>query len=64
MLIMQIFIYRFKKFPVSLTADKGGPASFECELDCNPATIAWLKDGKEVKEQSMKYRSVLYRINL
>lgn len=46
----------YKKFPSSLTVDKGNSASFEAELDSAPTTIAWMKDGKEMKEQSMKYR--------
>jgi hypothetical protein len=52
----QTFNPVFKKFPHSLTVDKGGSASFEAELDSAPASIAWMKDGKEMKEQTMKYR--------
>jgi len=46
----------FIKFPASLTADKGGAASFEAELNCTPSSVSWMKDGKEVKELPMKYR--------
>jgi len=46
----------FKSFPVSLTVDKGASASFEGVVDSPPTTVAWMKDGKEMKEQSMKYR--------
>lgn len=46
----------FKTFPHSLTVDKGASASFEGVVDSPPSTIAWMKDGKEMKEQSMKYR--------
>lgn len=52
----QTFNPVFKKFPSSLTVEKSASASFEAELDTNPATIAWMKDGKEMKEQTMKYR--------
>ena len=46
----------FKRFPASLTVDKAASASFEAELDAPPASVIWMKDGREIKEQGMKYR--------
>jgi len=46
----------FKSFPTSLTVNKGSSASFEATLTAPPATVTWMKDGKEVKEQPMKHR--------
>jgi len=52
----ELFTPKFKKFPVSLTVDKSSSASFEAEIDSPPSTVTWMKDGKEIKEQGMKYR--------
>jgi len=46
----------FVKYPTSVTSNKGAAASFEAELNCSPSSVAWMKDGKEVKEQPMKHR--------
>ena len=46
----------FTAFPASLTVARGAAASFEATLNAAPATVAWMKDGKEVKEQPMKHR--------
>lgn len=46
----------FTTFPSSLTVTRGTSASFEASLNCSPATVSWMKDGKEVKEQPMKHR--------
>ena len=46
----------FTAFPGSLTVARGAAASFEATLNAPPATVAWMKDGKEVKEQAMKHR--------
>jgi len=46
----------FTSFPPSLTVSKGSSASFEATLNGSPATVTWMKDGKEVKEQPMKHR--------
>jgi len=51
-----VFAPTFKKFPSSLTVEKSGSASFEAEVDSAPTTVAWMKDGREIKEQGMKYR--------
>jgi len=47
---------KFVRFPVSFTAERGSAASFEAELNGPPATVLWTKDGREIKEQGMKYR--------
>jgi len=47
---------RFTRFPVSLTVDRAASASFEAVLEAAPASVAWMKDGRELKEQAMKYR--------
>jgi hypothetical protein len=39
-----------------LTVARGAAASFEATLNAAPATVAWMKDGTEVKEQPMKHR--------
>jgi len=52
----EVFAPRFKRFPISLSVEKGAAASFEAELDAAPATVAWMKDGRELKELPMKYR--------
>merc|ERR1711973_495100 len=52
----EVFAPKFKKFPVSLTVEKSGSASFEAEIDSPPSTVSWMKDGREIKEQGMKYR--------
>lgn len=52
----EVFAPKFKKFPVSLTVEKSASASFEAEIDSPPSTVAWMKDGREIKEQGMKYR--------
>lgn len=46
----------FTAFPASLTVNRGSAASFEAALNGPPATISWMKDGKEVKELPMKHR--------
>ena len=46
----------FVKFPASLTVERGASASFEAELSAAPASVSWMKDGREVKEQPMKFR--------
>jgi len=46
----------FVKFPASLTVERGAAASFEAELNSAPGTVSWMKDGREVKEQPMKFR--------
>ena len=60
----EVFAPRFKRFPVSLSVEKGAAASFEAELHAAPATVAWMKDGRELKELPMKYRSVLSLIRV
>lgn len=52
----EVFAPKYKRFPISLTVEKSSAASFEAELDAPPATINWMKDGRELKEQGMKYR--------
>jgi len=52
----EIFAPKFKKFPISLTVEKSASASFEADIDSPPSTVAWMKDGREIKEQGMKYR--------
>lgn len=47
---------KFVRYPVSFTADRGSAASFEVELNAPPASVRWTKDGRELKEQAMKYR--------
>ncbi len=47
---------KFVRFPVSFTAERGSAASFEAELNGPPATVLWTKDGREIREQAMKYR--------
>merc|ERR1719297_638376 len=46
----------FVKFPVSLTVERGAAASFEAQLSAAPGSVSWMKDGREVKEQPMKFR--------
>lgn len=46
----------FVKFPVSLTVERGAAASFEAQLNAAPGSVSWMKDGREVKEQPMKFR--------
>ena len=52
----EVFVPRFKRFPVSLSVAKGASACFEAEADSAPASVTWMKDGRELKEQPMKYR--------
>lgn len=48
---------KFGRFPVSFTAERGSAASFEAELLSGPpASVLWTKDGREIREQAMKYR--------
>jgi hypothetical protein len=47
---------KFVRFPVSFTAERGSAASFEAELNGPPASVLWTKDGREIREQGMKYR--------
>ena len=47
---------KFVRYPVSFTAERGSAASFEAELDAPPASVRWTKDGRELREQAMKYR--------
>ena len=53
---LQVHAPIFTAFPSSLTVARGAAASFEATLNAPPATVAWMKDGKEVKEQAMKHR--------
>ena len=53
---IQVHAPIFTAFPSSLTVARGAAASFEATLNAPPATVAWMKDGKEVKEQAMKHR--------
>jgi hypothetical protein len=46
----------FTKFPTSLTVPRSSAASFCAEVEPLPTSVVWMKDGKEVKEQPMKYR--------
>lgn len=46
----------FVKFPASLTVERGAAASFEATLSAAPGSVSWMKDGREVKEQPMKFR--------
>jgi len=52
----EVFAPQFSTYPASLTVDKGRAASFEAVLSSAPTTVTWMKDGKEIKEQPMKYR--------
>lgn len=56
----QLLKPRFKTFPSSLTVTRSSPASFDGELaEVDAASIVkvtWMKDGREIKEQGMKYR--------
>jgi len=52
----EIFAPQFTSYPTSLTVDKGKAASFEAIVSTTPTSVIWMKDGKEVKEQPMKYR--------
>merc|ERR1712106_401401 len=52
----EVFAPQFSTYPSSLTVDKGRAASFEAVLSSAPTTVTWMKDGKELKEQQMKYR--------
>jgi len=52
----EVFAPAFKRFPVSLSVERGASASFEAEVDAPPASLIWMKDGRELKEQAMKYR--------
>ena len=54
--LSQVHAPIFTAFPASLTVARGAAASFEATLNAAPATVAWMKDGKEVKEQPMKHR--------
>ena len=54
--LSQVHAPIFTAFPTSLTVARGAAASFEATLNAAPATVAWMKDGKEVKEQPMKHR--------
>ena len=47
---------QFVRFPVSFTTERGSAASFEAELNGPPASVHWTKDGREIREQAMKYR--------
>jgi Immunoglobulin I-set domain len=47
---------KFVRYPVSFTAERGSAASFEAEIDAPPASVRWMKDGRELREQAMKYR--------
>jgi len=52
----EIFAPQFVSYPTSLTVDRGLAASFEAVVNTAPTSVIWMKDGKEVKEQPMKYR--------
>lgn len=52
----EVFSPQFTSYPTSLTVDKGRAASFEAAVSTTPTSVIWMKDGKEVKEQPMKYR--------
>ena len=47
---------RFKTFPKSLTVAKNSTAKFECETFEAAKEVAWMKDGKELKEIPLKLR--------
>jgi len=48
---------RFTRFPSSLTVGRGATASFEAECsDSAPKEVAWMKDGKQLRETPMKVR--------
>jgi len=52
----EIFAPQFSSYPSSLTVEKGRAASFEAKLTSAATSVTWMKDGKELKEQPMKYR--------
>lgn len=45
----------FAKFPISVSVSEGENAQFECELDGEVQTLAWLKDGKPIDETRSRY---------
>ena len=48
----------FKTFPLSATVSEGESATFDTETEEEPLQINWLKDGKQIKENTSKYRFV------
>jgi len=52
----EVFAPQFSTYPSSLTVDKGRAATFEAVLNSAATNVTWMKDGKELKEQPMKYR--------
>jgi len=52
----EVFAPKFTRYPVSLTVKRSAAASFEAEVDGSPTNVIWMKDGREIKQQEMKYR--------
>lgn len=46
----------FKTFPISATVSQSEVATFVAETEDEPLQISWLKDGKQIKENSAKYK--------
>lgn len=45
----------FTKFPTSVTVEEGETTSFQCELKTEPLQLTWIKDGKEIAEDDLRY---------
>ncbi|ERL85176.1 hypothetical protein D910_02598 [Dendroctonus ponderosae] len=46
----------FKTFPISATVSENEVATFVAETEDEPLQISWLKDGKQIKESSAKFK--------